>query len=162
MLRYPPPPPPFMHGILATHVAFSHCYPPLIYYLTERSIFKKCPPTGKSLKKALRSCVQFLLAAESTKFISVISFGKELHKRRERSESRSFRFKRQLPSSVSLSQRSLANRVFRIGLHATASKSSPRKALFSSVQKQSQHQPKDNFLEEHITYQVCLKLMKLG
>jgi hypothetical protein len=62
-----------------------------------------------------------------------------------------------------LSQRSLANRkVFRIGLHATASKSSPRKAqLFSSVQEQSQHQPKGNFLEEHITYQVCLKLMKL-
>jgi hypothetical protein len=91
-------------------------------------------------------CVQFLLAAESTKFISVISF----------------RFKRQLPSSVSLSQRSLANHeVFRIGLHATASKSSPREALFSSVQEQSQHQPKDNFLEEHITYQVCLKLMKL-
>jgi hypothetical protein len=26
------------------------------------------------------------------------------------------------------------------------------------VQEQSQHQPKDNFLEEHITYQVCLKL----
>jgi hypothetical protein len=93
--------------------------------------------------------VQFLLAAESTKFILVISFGKELYKRRERSESRSFRFKRQLPSSVSLSQRSLANRkVFQIGLHATASKSSPRKALFSSVQEQSQHQPKDNFLEE--------------
>jgi hypothetical protein len=46
-------PPPFMCGILATHVAFSHCYPPLIYYLTERSLFKKCPPTGKSLKKAL-------------------------------------------------------------------------------------------------------------
>jgi hypothetical protein len=45
--------PPFMHGILATHVAFSNCYPPLIYYLTERSLFKKCPPTGKSLKKAL-------------------------------------------------------------------------------------------------------------
>jgi hypothetical protein len=108
--------------------------------------------------------VQFLLAAESTKFISVISFGKELYKRREGSESRSFRFKRQLPSSVSLSQRSLANRkVFRIlgFIHATASKSSPRKALFSSVQEQSQHQPKDNFLEEHITYQVCLKLMKL-
>ena len=58
-------------------------------------------------------------------------FGKELNKRRERSESRSFRFKRQLPSSVSLSQRSPGNRkVFRIGLHATASKSSPRKALF--------------------------------
>jgi hypothetical protein len=35
-------------------VAFSYCYPPLIYYLTERSLFKKCPPpTGKSLKKAL-------------------------------------------------------------------------------------------------------------
>jgi hypothetical protein len=41
--------PPFMRGILATHVAFSHCYTPLIYYLTERSLFKKCPPpTGKS------------------------------------------------------------------------------------------------------------------
>jgi hypothetical protein len=106
--------------------------------------------------------VQFLLAAESTKFISVISFGKELYKRRERSDSRSFRFKRQLPSSVLLFQRSLANRkVFLIGLHATASKSSPRKALFSSVQELSQHQPKGNFLEEHITYQVCLKLMKL-
>jgi hypothetical protein len=93
-----------------------------------------------------------MLEAESTKFISVISFGKELYKRREGSESRSFRFKRQLiPSSVSLSQRSLANRkVFRIGfIHATASKSSQRKALFSSVQEQSQHQPKDNFLEEH-------------
>jgi hypothetical protein len=48
------PPPPFMHAILATHVAFSHCYPPVIYYLTERSLLKKCPPpTGKSLKKAL-------------------------------------------------------------------------------------------------------------
>ena len=48
-----PPDPPFMHGILATHVAFSHCYPPLIYYLTERSLFKKCPPPthGKILKK---------------------------------------------------------------------------------------------------------------
>ena len=64
--------------------------------------------------------------------------------------------------AFSVSQRSLADRkVFRIGLHATASKSSPRKALFSSVQEQSQHQPKGNFLEEHITYQVCLKLMKL-
>jgi hypothetical protein len=48
-----PPDPSFMRGILATHVAFGHCYPPLIYYLTERSLFKKCPPTGKSLKKAL-------------------------------------------------------------------------------------------------------------
>jgi hypothetical protein len=42
--------PPFMRGILATHVAFSHCYPPLIYDLTERSLFKKCPH-GKILKK---------------------------------------------------------------------------------------------------------------
>ena len=51
-----PPDPPFMRGILSTHVAFSHCYPPLIYYLTERSLFKKSPPppTGISLKKALR------------------------------------------------------------------------------------------------------------
>jgi hypothetical protein len=44
-----------MRGILATHVAFSHCYPPLIYYLTERFLFKKFPPTGKSLKKALQT-----------------------------------------------------------------------------------------------------------
>ena len=87
-----------------------------------------------------------------------MSFGKELDKRRERSETRSFRFKRQLPSSVSLSQRSPGNRKV---LHATASKSSPRKALLSSVQEQSQHQPKDNFLEGHVTYQVSLKLMKL-
>jgi hypothetical protein len=96
--------------------------------------------------------VQFLLAAESTKFISVISFGKELYKRRERSESRSFRFKWQLPTITvfcfALSAKPC--KVFRIGLHATASKSSPRKALFSSVQEQSQHQPKNNFLEEHI------------
>jgi hypothetical protein len=69
----------------------------------------------------------------STKFISVIEFGKELDKTRESSESRSF--KRQLPSSVLPSQRgSPANRkVFRTGFLATTSKSSPRKALFSSV-----------------------------
>ena len=61
------------------------------------------------------------------------------------------RFKRQLPSSISPSQRSSSNRkVFRNDLHATASKSSSRKVLFSSVQEQSQHQPKYNFLEEHI------------
>ena len=37
--------PPIMHGILATHVAFSHCYSPLIYYLTERYVpFQKIPP----------------------------------------------------------------------------------------------------------------------
>jgi hypothetical protein len=41
-----------MRGIWATHVAFSHCHPPLIYYLTERSLLKKCPPPhGKILKK---------------------------------------------------------------------------------------------------------------
>jgi hypothetical protein len=58
-----PQTPPFMRGILATHVAFSHCYPPLIYYLTERSLFKKCPPpphTGKSLEKALQRWVVIL------------------------------------------------------------------------------------------------------
>ena len=27
--------------------------PSNIFYLTERSLFQKCPPTGKSLKKAL-------------------------------------------------------------------------------------------------------------
>ena len=55
---HPQTPPRFMRGILATHVAFSHWYPPLIYYLTERSLFKKCPPpTGKSLKKALKNGV---------------------------------------------------------------------------------------------------------
>jgi hypothetical protein len=48
----PPDPLPFMRGMLVTYVGFSHCYPPLIYYLTERSIFKKCtPPHGKILKK---------------------------------------------------------------------------------------------------------------
>jgi hypothetical protein len=45
-----PPDPPFMCGILATHVDFSHCYPPLIYYLTE-SPFSKNAPHGKILKK---------------------------------------------------------------------------------------------------------------
>jgi hypothetical protein len=60
-------PPPFMRGILASHVAFSHCYPPLIYYLTERSLFKKCPPTGKSLKKALHTL--------TTKYKNSLFFG---------------------------------------------------------------------------------------
>jgi hypothetical protein len=48
-----PPDPPFMRGMLATHVTFSHYYPPLTYYLTERSLFKKSPPPphGKILKK---------------------------------------------------------------------------------------------------------------
>jgi hypothetical protein len=45
------PDPLFVRGMSATHVAFSPSYPPLIYYLTERSLFKKCPPHGKILKK---------------------------------------------------------------------------------------------------------------
>jgi hypothetical protein len=104
--------------------------------------------------------VQFLLAAASTKFISVISFGKELYKRRERPD----RFVSNGNYRIlfrSLSEALQIAKCLEIGLHATASKSSPRKVLFSSVQEQSQHQPKGNFLEEHITYQVCLKLMKL-
>jgi hypothetical protein len=32
-------------------VCWPHGYPPLIYYLTERSLFKKCSPHGKILKK---------------------------------------------------------------------------------------------------------------
>jgi hypothetical protein len=58
-----------MRGILATHVAFSHCYPPLIYYLTERSLFKKCPPppTGKSLKKALSGVQVIRIFSEQQK-----------------------------------------------------------------------------------------------
>jgi hypothetical protein len=46
-------PRPLIHTWYIGHTR-GHCYPPLIYYLTERSVFKKCPPpTGKSLKKAL-------------------------------------------------------------------------------------------------------------
>jgi hypothetical protein len=44
---------PFMRGMLATYVTLRHCYPPLIYYLTERSLFKKWPPKRKILKKGL-------------------------------------------------------------------------------------------------------------
>jgi hypothetical protein len=55
-----PQTPPFMRGILATHVAFSHCYPPLIYYLTEGP-FSKNAPHGKILKKGpARSSSQIL------------------------------------------------------------------------------------------------------
>jgi hypothetical protein len=38
------PDPPFMRGMLATHVTFGHFYPPLIYCLTERSLSKNPPP----------------------------------------------------------------------------------------------------------------------
>jgi hypothetical protein len=56
----PPEDPPFMRGILPTHVAFNHCYPPLIYYLAERSLFKKCPPNGKILKKGPEDINNFM------------------------------------------------------------------------------------------------------
>jgi hypothetical protein len=49
---FPQTPPPPIH---AWYVGHTHGLPPLlyplIYYLTERSLFKKCPSTGKSLKK---------------------------------------------------------------------------------------------------------------
>jgi hypothetical protein len=58
----PRPPYSCMRGMSATQVAFSHSYPPLINYLTERSLFKKSPhPAGKSLKKALTSIPKKLL-----------------------------------------------------------------------------------------------------
>ena len=42
---------PFMRGILVTHVAFSHCYPPS-NILSHRMVpFQKMPPHGKILKK---------------------------------------------------------------------------------------------------------------
>jgi hypothetical protein len=74
------------------------------------------------------------------------------------------RLKRQLPSSVSPSQRSPANhKVFRIDfIHATGSKYSPRKALFSSVQEQSQHQQKDYFLKEHINISNLFEINETG
>jgi hypothetical protein len=49
--KFPPPP---IHAWYIGHKrGLQPLLPPLIYYLTERSLFKKCPPTGKSLKKAL-------------------------------------------------------------------------------------------------------------
>ena len=47
------PDPQLMHGLSVTNVAFSHCYLPLIYYLTKRSLFKQFPHTlhGEILKK---------------------------------------------------------------------------------------------------------------
>jgi hypothetical protein len=62
-----------LRGILATHVAFSHCYPPLIYYLTEWSLFKKCPPPhGKILKKGPASAPNVGLLAFTWKGYIVI------------------------------------------------------------------------------------------
>ena len=43
---------PFMRGILVTHVAFSHCYPPSNILSHRKVPFKKMPPPhGKILKK---------------------------------------------------------------------------------------------------------------
>jgi hypothetical protein len=42
---------PYSCVVCRPHMDFSHCYPPLIYYLTERSLFKKCRPPGRILKK---------------------------------------------------------------------------------------------------------------
>ena len=53
-----PQTPLFMRGMTATHVAFCRFYPPLIYYLTERYLFKISPPPhGKILKKCPDSAV---------------------------------------------------------------------------------------------------------
>jgi hypothetical protein len=70
--------PPFMRGILDTHVAFSHCYPPLTYYLTERSLFKNCPPMGKSLKKALGKAASKQHLGVSMQVVIVICFSLSL------------------------------------------------------------------------------------
>ena len=48
-----PDPPPHSCVVCRSHTWPSAIAIPLLYYLTERSLFKKCPPTGKSLKKAL-------------------------------------------------------------------------------------------------------------
>ena len=42
---------PFMRGILVTHVAFSHCYPPSNILSHRKVPFQKMPPHGKILKK---------------------------------------------------------------------------------------------------------------
>jgi hypothetical protein len=77
--------------------------------------------------------VQFLWA-ESTKFISVIQFGTELDKRRERSESRSFQTAITVFCfAISEKPRKTQSVSIRIGLHATASKSSSRKACFPQI-----------------------------
>ena len=48
----------FMCGMSDTHVAFSRSYLPLIYYLTERSLFKKCPPPKGKLKSSKKALFQ--------------------------------------------------------------------------------------------------------
>ena len=46
-----PTDPPIHAWYVGHTMAFAHCYPPQIYYLTERSLFKKCPPHRKILKE---------------------------------------------------------------------------------------------------------------
>jgi hypothetical protein len=54
----PPDPPPIQAWYIDHTRDLQPLLSPLIYYLTERSLFKKClpPPMGKSLKKALILC----------------------------------------------------------------------------------------------------------
>ena len=58
--------PPFTRGMSPRNVAFSNCYPPLIYYLTERSLFKKslkrlCFRLTQTNHITLRNCRYFQL-----------------------------------------------------------------------------------------------------
>jgi hypothetical protein len=48
----PPETPLFMLGMFATHVTFSHSYPPE-YIISQKGPFSKNAPQGKSLKKTL-------------------------------------------------------------------------------------------------------------
>jgi hypothetical protein len=63
-----PPDPP----IHAWYVGHTHGLPPLlyplIYYLTERSLFEKWPPTGKSLKEALSTGILFHISIRLSLF----------------------------------------------------------------------------------------------
>ena len=57
----PDPPLPFMRGILVTHVAFSHCYPPSNILSHRKVPFQKMPPHGKILKKGPDTCKFFFI-----------------------------------------------------------------------------------------------------
>jgi hypothetical protein len=61
-----PQTPLFMCGMSATHVAFSRSYPPLRYYLTERSLFKKCPPPHGKIRKKGPAVVSEVNTEEKT------------------------------------------------------------------------------------------------
>ena len=56
-----PPPLPFMRGILVTHVAFSHCYPPSNILSHRKVPFQKMPPHGKIFKKGPDTCKFFFI-----------------------------------------------------------------------------------------------------